>query len=243
MNREEALTKVAMDLPKWSESVDEAFGLYRSGFAFIGSVKSLVMLHHLDTQHPIIEEEYLKRRKEIINEPDDADAPEWANWKAQDENGMWWWYGKKPRATSSGHWTNNAGENLADTAACGETPAGHRWRDTLKPVNQQTEAPQWGGETWPPPVGSIVGIGPGEQAEVVAVRDNLAVVYSWPVSDVMSEGELEPIPSAEDKAVEAIQEAMVNRDKGETMNVAIYRAIAAGEIPGVILENTNELKN
>jgi len=25
------------------------------------------------------------------------DAPEWANWLAQDEDGSWWWYEDKPK--------------------------------------------------------------------------------------------------------------------------------------------------
>lgn len=29
--------------------------------------------------------------------PDWKDAPEWANYLAQDKNGEWWWYGKQPR--------------------------------------------------------------------------------------------------------------------------------------------------
>jgi len=35
--------------------------------------------------------------------PSWKDAPEWANWLAQDEDGSWWWFEVKPRCGLS-HW-------------------------------------------------------------------------------------------------------------------------------------------
>lgn len=33
--------------------------------------------------------------------PDWKDAPDWANWLAQDQCGAWFWYAKKPRYEGS----------------------------------------------------------------------------------------------------------------------------------------------
>ena len=39
--------------------------------------------------------------------PSWEDAPEWANWLAQDHNGHWYWYKKKPSfRASNGYWVN-----------------------------------------------------------------------------------------------------------------------------------------
>jgi hypothetical protein len=38
----------------------------------------------------------------MSNKPDWKDAPEWANWLAQDKDGTWYWYEQEPRQGNSG---------------------------------------------------------------------------------------------------------------------------------------------
>jgi hypothetical protein len=48
---------------------------------------------------------YLKQRRlTVSNKPDWKDAPEWANWLAQDSNGSWYWYQIKPVKRGSFTW-------------------------------------------------------------------------------------------------------------------------------------------
>lgn len=57
--------------------------------------------------------------------PDWKDAPEWANWLAQDGNGAWWWYEDKP-LTINGEivWKPNG--------KCREAQVCLQWQDTLE---------------------------------------------------------------------------------------------------------------
>lgn len=58
--------------------------------------------------------------------PDWNDAPEWANWVAQDPNGSWWWYEHEPRKGKS-RWINTA-----DTM-CSQARVLHiDWHNTLE---------------------------------------------------------------------------------------------------------------
>jgi hypothetical protein len=55
-------------------------------------------------------EDYQDLRKELkaqfLNQPNWDDAPEWANWVAQDFNGAWHWFKNKPLAGNHKGWTN-----------------------------------------------------------------------------------------------------------------------------------------
>lgn len=44
----------------------------------------------------ITKDQWLSRRTELQNKPNWADAPEWAGWLAQDEDGQWYWYCSEP---------------------------------------------------------------------------------------------------------------------------------------------------
>lgn len=74
-----------------------------------------------------------KRREELINEPDDADAPEWAEWVAQDEDGEWCWYVEKPHTYVNG-WS---AISRKARASFGKAPAGHDWRKTLRRISRE----------------------------------------------------------------------------------------------------------
>lgn len=78
---------------------------------------------------PITEDEWRQRRAVLINEPDDAETPEWARWKAQDSCGGWFCYGAKPKLRST-FWDNSAWQESNN----GKIPAGHDWRNTLTKI-------------------------------------------------------------------------------------------------------------
>ena len=66
---------------------------------------------------------------DFTNKPDWSDAPEWAQWLAQDGGGSWWWYAIKP-SESAGGWMEN------DHACAKHWPGFYipnpTWYDTLE---------------------------------------------------------------------------------------------------------------
>ena len=117
MNRYEALTKTVMEVSP-QQLGDDSIIYYRE-FEFGWN-------------------EYQQRRTELINKPDDADAPEWARWKAQEANGDWFWHEIQP-FIDDGEWAiycNN--DEMQVIASRGKIPAGHNWRATLTQVNTMT---------------------------------------------------------------------------------------------------------
>ncbi|WP_287028328.1 DUF3310 domain-containing protein [Herbaspirillum sp.] len=114
-DKDQALTKCAMQ-------VEPALWGYDKIKAFCGVI--------------IQWDDYQQRRTELINEPDDAEAPEWARWKAQDGDGEWYWHEAQPHSdehTWDMYCPNDENQMIA---SYGKIPAGHDWRKTLKPVNQ-----------------------------------------------------------------------------------------------------------
>lgn len=94
----------------------------------------------VDYGDEITKEQWLYRRAELQNKQSWNDAPEWADWLAQDTAGLdgigaWWWYRTKPTNgdrtwSSKGHSSSPApkrGEVLGD------------WRDTLEKRPEQVE--------------------------------------------------------------------------------------------------------
>ena len=79
--------------------------------------------------------DWLARRAELQNKPSWADAPEWAEWLAQDEDGEWKWLGSNPSKYIDG-WTANKLSCCKKVVAYGAviekgTILGD-WRDTLE---------------------------------------------------------------------------------------------------------------
>ncbi|BEE05674.1 hypothetical protein [Aeromonas veronii] len=74
----------------------------------------------------------IQRRAELQNKPSWADAPEWANWLCQRDDGMWFWCIEEPRVSESGWETRHE--------ARAAYPSGDQipehvlgdWRDTLE---------------------------------------------------------------------------------------------------------------
>lgn len=86
-----------------------------------------------------------------INEPSDAGAPIWAEWKAQRSDGKWFWYEHRPVRMGSG-WYLPKGYRMCQVSG-GRTTAIHGWQNTLKRVkHKRIDAPEvWDGREWPPP--------------------------------------------------------------------------------------------
>lgn len=61
-----------------------------------------------------------------MNKPDWKDAPEWAVWLAQDEDGLWWWHEQKPwQGYELNFWFS-----LGLTLVCGLGQPNPDWRET-----------------------------------------------------------------------------------------------------------------
>lgn len=86
--------------------------------------------------------EYQLRRTELINRPSWDDAPEWAQWLAQDVSGRWMWYGDEPSPVyDAEEWQPESGKFF--TASSGAVPAGHDWRETLEKRPAFDESVKW----------------------------------------------------------------------------------------------------
>ena len=84
----------------------------------------------------ITEFEFEQVKAELQNKPSWADAPEWANWLAQGENGFWEWHSDKPVIFYNG-WDIDKGKNLKWDAA-GDGKVIGDWKATLE---QRPEPP------------------------------------------------------------------------------------------------------
>ena len=63
-----------------------------------------------------------------MSKPDWKDAPDWAVWLAQNEDGLWWWHEQKPWP---GYWRNFwASLGLVKAQALGQINPD--WRETLE---------------------------------------------------------------------------------------------------------------
>ena len=88
----------------------------------------------------IFPENWLQRRIELINEPDDSEAPEWAVAKGQDSDGKWNWFSfYDPTDVDEEEWmTDNHPHSKFELACIGKIPAGHDWRTTLTEIKRDT---------------------------------------------------------------------------------------------------------
>lgn len=60
-----------------------------------------------------------------MNKPDWKDAPEWANYLAQDENGGWYWFENEPSFGPAGSWNCRHGD-------CEDAKSSNDWQSTLE---------------------------------------------------------------------------------------------------------------
>lgn len=125
MNRDELLTKLAMELPKWPKNKHymqwDGYDFYATGYC---------------DSSPFSKMEWLQRRQELINCPPDSESPKWAEWRAQDADGWWCWFAGKP-AVAGIAWHYDEEPHQARVWKNGKTPNGHRWQDTLTRINRE----------------------------------------------------------------------------------------------------------
>ena len=95
-------------------------------------------------------EEYLARIAERQNKPSWDDAPEWANWIAQDYNGEWYFFEDKPPIKCDVAFANSV-DDMCLFASKGEVIG--RWQDTLE------EDPTKASEPFTPEVGGTYFLG------------------------------------------------------------------------------------
>lgn len=128
MNRDELLTKLAMKLDEWPLSTEDELP---SGWVFKGPYVGVWGESSADSLFS--ERQWLLRRAELINKPDWSDAPEWAEWLAQDGDGRWEWHEDMP-VEMAGGWDIPDNERFHKWEECakGAAPAGHDWRQTLE---------------------------------------------------------------------------------------------------------------
>lgn len=89
----------------------------------------------------ITKKQWLARRAELQNKPSWKEAPEWAQWLGQDEDGVWYWHGEEPN--SKGEDVNGCcywmSRGLSDISCRGELLGD--WRDTLEKRPDANEMP------------------------------------------------------------------------------------------------------
>ncbi|MFC7091932.1 hypothetical protein ACFQH5_20530, partial [Halomonas salifodinae] len=109
---QDALTKLAMELAAWPSDGREK----------------------VTPQGRVNEKMWLQRRAELINKPSWDDAPEWAEWLAQDEDGSWWFFNGRPKLAADFwyHGDHKEDPRFGKKALNGGLPAGHDWRQTLE---------------------------------------------------------------------------------------------------------------
>lgn len=64
-----------------------------------------------------------------MSKPDWKDAPQWANFLAQDESGHWFWYEKEPRVGARGNWVWGSNNKFCSAFARND---GDGWTETLE---------------------------------------------------------------------------------------------------------------
>lgn len=132
--REEQLELVARNIGEWPDASVELWA-YFYGEVFLTDKQSndsykKHMAHTNPPEHFFTREEVEAKRRKITGEPDDKDAPDWSESKAQDSDGKWHWYRPLKPSHDSLEWF--AGEY--EFAGKGEVIG--NWRDTLKKVNR-----------------------------------------------------------------------------------------------------------
>jgi hypothetical protein len=134
MNRDELLTKLAMDRVEWPIDMGQCNDFL--GWEWSNEDYYPILIS-ADGKRQITRDHWLDRRTELINEPDDADAPEWAAWKAQDSDGEWFWFAGKPEMERT-TWVHGEQQRRARLSTEGKIPEGHDWKTTLREVKRET---------------------------------------------------------------------------------------------------------
>lgn len=126
MNNETDLDWLAKNVHKWAPNellrmkpCDNGNGKLRASWCYSGD-------------GGFTKAQWLARRAELQNKPSWKDAPEWAEWLAQDEDGEWNWLAGLPVKYVDG-WTAVKIKGCCKGLALGD------WRDTLEKRPEQAE--------------------------------------------------------------------------------------------------------
>lgn len=191
-------------------------------------------------------EEFSAAADRMRGKPDWKDAPEWAQWLAQNNAGDWWWYpaGESPELIGS-CFANNSDEACAIRAIEGVVLGD--WRNTLEKRSEQ-KVETVGDKSWVdlgilPPPGTMVEIvgeglvyGHGETGEVVGCfvppegkcLHSVAIVNMSYGMGCFSRANLKPIKTDKEKAIEAAIEAMQPNSLTGTMTLWFGKLYDAG---------------
>lgn len=132
MNNETDLDWLARHVHVWPDGKREALVCYPR------NVDTLIWSCVLSNTGWITKEQWLARRAELQNKPSWKDAPDWAGWLAQDEDGVWYWHQNEPGQNGEDvnncrYWLSHGESDIADGG--GELLGD--WHDTLEKRPEQ----------------------------------------------------------------------------------------------------------
>lgn len=160
MNRDELLTKLAMELAEWPVDCRQARRAMPAVVWF--EIGTTTLAAPDDGREGITEQHWLDERARLINKPSWDTVPKFLGWIAQDSDARWYGYRDKPRATKN-LWFGGK----PDVLSMGKIPAGHDWRATLekRPASEDLMEPEWEEGDWPPPINKACEYRCGEGSE------------------------------------------------------------------------------
>lgn len=132
LTADEILSWVARNVHKW-EDAQQIVGNQREFFYNTASFWEDRIDFTGCAVRTITRDQWLARRAELQNKPSWKDAPEWAEWLAQDECGSWYFYPYGTRLNSRDEpnmWSHYAEDREALLSGSGEVLGD--WRDTLE---------------------------------------------------------------------------------------------------------------
>lgn len=126
MSNETDLDWLARNVHVWREGKREVLVCWPR------NVDTLIWSYVLSDTGWITKDQWLTRRAELQNKPSWNDAPEWAGFLGQDDDGVWFWHGEEPNSNGEDangclYWMSHG---LSDIACRGELLGD--WRDTLE---------------------------------------------------------------------------------------------------------------
>lgn len=208
MNRDKLLTKLAMELAEWPMDSRHARRAMPGVVWF--EIEATTLAAPDDGREGITERHWLAERARLINKPSWDDAPERAEWLAQDGDGEWFWYLSKPESNNA-LWQGPAILGLPPIQ--GALPAGHDWRATLekRPAAKAHTEPEWVEGDWPPPINTACEYRDAENSEwcqgvCVGYYNGYAVVVDEGIGGVSVQivEQVRPLRTAEQREEEAL---------------------------------------
>lgn len=126
MSNETGLDWLARNVHVWNES---AYAAMCGGVERVLWISGAAYGQKAEFKNAVTKDQWLARRAELQNKPGWDDAPEWAEWLAQDPCGEWWFYDAKPCGDGS-EWDSAVHSDSATVVSDGAVLGS--WRDTLE---------------------------------------------------------------------------------------------------------------